>query len=286
VNLELQRTYKYLIFLIGGILFAGALLDAISNSISLITLPIALTGTVLILLLWISMEFISKNKGINWSLPGGKKVTVRKINNQIKLFFVGIILTLWIPSFMKSFTIEKSTEQIEEVNLETKKIRKNIHDLSLYITHYNNSLLDSSNPKYFELKVKQIDTIKNLLEKHLEFIGVNKKIKIPTDTLDSRYLLREMVEFEKSEVRPKIEINLGESYSLIYMLSRNMWQYEYFFNIFQKTGDVHTQEALVQLRNNITDLSNKVNFLIDEEKLSSFLYSPTTEILDEIMLEK
>lgn len=171
-------------------------------------------------------------------------------------------------------------------NPEEARIRRNIHDLSLYYTHYLNSLLDSSNPQYFELKVGQIDNIKNELEKRLEFVGIKDKIKIPTDTLNSRHLLLEMVEFEKKEVKSKIQINLGESYYYTYILSRNMWQYEYFFNIFQKTGDIDTQEALVMLRNNITDFSKKVDFTIDERKLSSFLYDPNTELLDEIILGK
>jgi len=104
--------------------------------------------------------------------------------------------------------------------------------------------------------------------------------------LHSRYLLKEMVEFEKNEVKPKIRINLGESHYYTYILSRNMWQYEYFFNIFQKSGDGDTQEALIQLRSNITDLSEKVDFKIDKKELSSFLYSPTTESIDKIILEK
>jgi len=171
-------------------------------------------------------------------------------------------------------------------NSEEEKIRRNIHDLALYLTHYCNSLLDSSNPDYFELKVKQIDTIKNELEQYLEYVGAPDEIKIPKDTLESRILLREMVEFEKTKVKQKIRINFGESHFYTYFLSRNMWQYEYFFNIFQNTGDVHTQEALIQLRDNITDLSEKVDFNINRSELSSFLYSPTTVLLDQIILEK
>jgi len=281
--LKIQKTYKYIIFLLGGILFFGALLDAISNSISLITFPIAVLGTIIISVTWIILEITASKKGLKWSLPGGKKTVVRKINNQVKFFFIGIIITLWIPFFLKPFLSNESTK-LE--NTEEKRKRRNVHDLALYITHYLSSLLDSSNPKFFDLKVRQIDSIKLVLEKHLEFIDIDDKIKIPTDTLDSRNLFEEMVKFERKEIKPKIRINLGEPYFYQYFLSRNMWQYEYFFNIFKKTNDPYTKEALKKMRVSITDLSNKVNFDIDKNELLMFLDNPTTESIDKIIINK
>jgi len=273
----MQKIYKYLTFLLAGALLVGALFDAVSNSISLITFPIALGGTILILGGYLLVEIIARIKGIKWLLPGGANIVIRKLNNQIKLFLAGVIMILWLPFLLKSL-------QKDNIVKPPDRIHRNVHDLSLYLTHYFNSLLDSSNPKYFELKIKQIDTIQNELEKHLEFFGIDDKIRIPIDTLESRYLLLDMIDFEKNEIKPKIRINFGESHLTIYNLSRNMWQYEYFFNIFQKREDDNTREILIKLRNNITSLSGKVDFELDERKLSAFLYSPTTELIDDIIL--
>jgi hypothetical protein len=69
----------------------------VNNAVLFITPQITYSFTIVLLLFWFLLSFITKKKGINWKLAGGKSSKVKKLNIQVHLFFVGLIITLWIP---------------------------------------------------------------------------------------------------------------------------------------------------------------------------------------------
>lgn len=100
--MSLQKTYKYLLYFIAGLFFAGVLYDTIGNAISLITPPVTYWGTGMVFITWILLVLYVRKKGTSWKLAGGAKTIVTKLNIQVHLFFFGVIFSLWIPIMLVS----------------------------------------------------------------------------------------------------------------------------------------------------------------------------------------
>lgn len=95
--LNLQKTYKYALYFIGGLFFADVLYDTVGNAISLITPLVTYWASGLVFIIWILLVVYVKKKGIEWKLPEGTKTIVKKLNSQVHLFFIGVIFSLWLP---------------------------------------------------------------------------------------------------------------------------------------------------------------------------------------------
>jgi len=94
-----QVVITYLTWILGGFLAFGTFLDAVANATSLVTFPIALAGTVLILfLLFLVQIYISKNP-LTW-VTKDSQVRISKLKLGSLLPLVGILILLWIPPLL------------------------------------------------------------------------------------------------------------------------------------------------------------------------------------------
>ena len=83
-------------WILWGFLAFGTFLDAVANAISLITFPVALVGTVIIVVsLFLVQIYLSKNP-LSW-VADGAAVKISKLNLGLVLPFVGMLVLLWIP---------------------------------------------------------------------------------------------------------------------------------------------------------------------------------------------
>ena len=98
-----QQVLLWVSFFLFGLLALGTLLDAISNAISLITLPIAIASTGIILATWIIIEFIAKLRGIRWVTRGGNAFIVTKLGIKPRLALFGVISLFWLPIAVAQF---------------------------------------------------------------------------------------------------------------------------------------------------------------------------------------
>ena len=91
-----QILIKWLSWTLGGFLALGAFFDAIANANSLITVPVALAGTVIIIVSLISAQiYLSKNP-LRW-VVNGTPVKISNLNLGLLLPFVGMLVLLWVP---------------------------------------------------------------------------------------------------------------------------------------------------------------------------------------------
>jgi hypothetical protein len=106
-----QNLIKWAAYLFGGIFFLGTVLDAISNSITLITPRRALVYTFVILLIWGAIEFAIRKKLISWVVSEGQKISISSLGISYRLGFVGMVLLLWIPQ-----TCNEIPREISDMN--------------------------------------------------------------------------------------------------------------------------------------------------------------------------
>jgi hypothetical protein len=94
-----QRLLVLFGYFLAGVIFLGGLLDAISNSISIFTYTRALVCTVLILLMLILLEVLSRRGRIKWRDQTGNNLLIKGLGKRPILFSIGMIFLLWVPSF-------------------------------------------------------------------------------------------------------------------------------------------------------------------------------------------
>jgi hypothetical protein len=92
-----QRALKWAALLIAGILGVGAALDALSNAIALVTLPVAVYATVVIVPAWLLTELVAAFVGIPWNTQGNTPIRVRALGPRVRLGIVGALTILWLP---------------------------------------------------------------------------------------------------------------------------------------------------------------------------------------------
>jgi len=131
-----QKLVKSILYIFGGILFFGALLDAIANSLELINLEIAAVLSIIILLVWVYLKkWIATNKPF-WG-AGKNKVRLTKPNRQINLFMIGIIFVLWISIFFQTEESEnlRNAITVQKTDIEIKKFKPN-SEINFLLTHH------------------------------------------------------------------------------------------------------------------------------------------------------
>lgn len=93
----IQRSLKWLGFALGGVLCLGAFLDAISNSITLVNLRVAIYSTAIIVPVWLLAELFARLIGIPWRGQTGDRLRVRSVGPAFRLGLVGVLSLLWLP---------------------------------------------------------------------------------------------------------------------------------------------------------------------------------------------
>ncbi len=150
-SLNLQKLLKNIGYLLAGLVFIGALLDAIANTISLITPKVTYCGTGLFLAAWCGLVIYIRKKGIEWSFPGGKRAKVTKVNSQIHLLFTGVIFALWLPIILSSpsESSEKNVQTLpnREILADNGQIIAKLNEINIGVSRsFTESILGS--PKY------------------------------------------------------------------------------------------------------------------------------------------
>lgn len=118
-------------YILGGFLALGALLDSVANAISLLTPLVASIGTACIVLVWVLAHIILPSHPLPWVF-GTQRIGVKKLGIQPTAFAVGMVLLLWMPSVIarwqtlpppspdkgigveKLDTIQRNTENIQQ----------------------------------------------------------------------------------------------------------------------------------------------------------------------------
>lgn len=131
-----QVVITYFTWILGGFLAFGTLLDAVANATSLVTLPIALAGTIITLVLLSSVQvYLSKNP-LTW-VTKDSKVKISKLKPGSLLPFAGMLILLWIPPLLDwTYThraVSSSNLQSEIAIAEGSNSGKQIND-SLQVT--------------------------------------------------------------------------------------------------------------------------------------------------------
>lgn len=92
-----QNVITWIIYLGSGIVLFGGLLDAISNSISLVTPTVTYCGTALVVIAWLVIEISLKKRPLKWVLSGNNTITIKKLGAKTRLPIIGIVVLLWLP---------------------------------------------------------------------------------------------------------------------------------------------------------------------------------------------
>jgi hypothetical protein len=95
----MSKLMQYFIWILAGFLLMGAVLDAFLNSLTLITLPISIIGTVVVILGLVSLHYFLIRQPQTIQNESGQ--TIQRNGIMIKEFFggLGIIFILWFPHF-------------------------------------------------------------------------------------------------------------------------------------------------------------------------------------------
>lgn len=173
-----QNLFKAVTYLAGGVFVMGGIMDAITNSISVFNQNTALYISISIVLIYIVLYNWLKINKPYWG-TGNNKVRIIKPNIKIKLFFIGMLLTIWVPQFLRPLIISPSTDDaknkinnselifeeekfthssfdksiIKQTNLKEQKISKTNLYRSI-ITNYENNQFNLSNDTKKDIEIE------------------------------------------------------------------------------------------------------------------------------------
>lgn len=91
-----QILILYLMYLTAGILFLGSVLDTISSTLSLISKDISFWGTIVLIVLWLTISLFLKLHPLTWII-NDNKTKLKGLNPKINFAILGIIIMLWLP---------------------------------------------------------------------------------------------------------------------------------------------------------------------------------------------
>jgi tetratricopeptide (TPR) repeat protein len=188
-----QRVYRRIQWILLGAVLVGALLDSISNAISVITTTIAFWVTLLTILTWVCIHLYIRKRGLTWVAKDGRKIIVKKMGGKITLPLLGVILILWVPSFIEFVKKYSQKESNKEVITEveqpkqvaiTKKVTILLTDLKAIgtqdsgVTQIIQENLDEAIRNYSDMTLIRLneviensdDALKRAEEKHADII--------------------------------------------------------------------------------------------------------------------
>lgn len=115
--------------MLAGALAVGAALDALGNSINLISLRVAIYATVVIVPAWLLTELTAAIFGISWGTKGNSRIKVRSLGPRIRLGIIGVVTLLWIPQLgrllpsetnMPNLQVELRNRTATDLNISTR----------------------------------------------------------------------------------------------------------------------------------------------------------------------
>jgi len=96
-----------------GALAVGAALDALGNSISLVSLRVAVYSTAVIVPVWLLTELAAAVVGISWGAQGGSRILLRSLGPRIRLGIVGALALLWLPQLGRLLPSDPSIPNLQ-----------------------------------------------------------------------------------------------------------------------------------------------------------------------------
>ena len=117
-----QRVVVWVSYAALGFSALGALLDSISNAMSLITPARALVGSAILVLGWAALEFAIRKHPLTWIGKDGKPLRVIGLGLQSRLALAGALLLLWTPTIVSPDKTIAPAEKQTTAALPTKTI--------------------------------------------------------------------------------------------------------------------------------------------------------------------
>jgi len=104
---HLQRVFKITSWIVLGAISVGALLDAISNAVAIITPFLTVAGTVLIALAWAGIQVSLRWRPTMWQTANGTRVRLRSLGSATTATLIGAILLLWAPRIRDAYVVKE-----------------------------------------------------------------------------------------------------------------------------------------------------------------------------------
>jgi hypothetical protein len=92
-----QNILKLVGFFIAGVFTLGALLDAISNAITIVSPRITFVSTAWLVGIWLLVELVIAFFGIPWHPFIGDRVRVKILGAKFRMALFGMLCLLWLP---------------------------------------------------------------------------------------------------------------------------------------------------------------------------------------------
>lgn len=99
-----QTAVERISLVICGVVAAGALLDAVSGAISLISSRLAAVATAVMIATFVFLNILLRRSPIRWVTKGGKEIRVKRLGPIFYFVSLGILGLLWVPAFMGGST--------------------------------------------------------------------------------------------------------------------------------------------------------------------------------------
>jgi tetratricopeptide (TPR) repeat protein len=138
----------------------GAILDAVSNAISQINWSLTIIGTLVSILLWLTIRIILKKHPIQWH-----NYRVTRLGYYPTCAFVGIILLLWTPPILKQFNYRSEQGKVPSAISPNQKEAKIVVLLSDFagpdpdsygVTKIIHEQLTDATKGYQDVKIKRL----------------------------------------------------------------------------------------------------------------------------------
>lgn len=92
-----QIVLKIIVWFFASIIAVGSILDYISNASTLVTWQIALSITILSLVLYTLIFYFLKRQPVKWRTSEGQMITIVKLGVRYKWQALAVLLAFWIP---------------------------------------------------------------------------------------------------------------------------------------------------------------------------------------------
>lgn len=110
-----QKTFKRFFFVFVAIISFGAILDAISNAITIITPEVTYYGTAFVAISLTALTIFLYIRPIKWYNSSGQALTIKRLGAKYRLGAFGVVLLLWVPRFVSEGPGKPKKRAINEI---------------------------------------------------------------------------------------------------------------------------------------------------------------------------
>lgn len=187
-----QKLLLAIALVLVGFLALGQVLDAVGNARSLIDKKVAFLGTVLMLVVGGVIELWTRKRGVTWLTKNKSLVRIKRVTWQSRFPLLGVIILLWIPTFIKLWhhpmvpNVETATTNNTPINTAPMK------SVSVVVAEFQ-----GPNPEQYGVTQILTDGLERLPSK-----GIDLKIEHLRELIDSK----ESAERRGRELNAKIVI--------------------------------------------------------------------------------